>query len=597
MKPARPVKRLSTVALVMLGWIVVGLAAPLVMSFQRGEIEIHPPMVSAAPRDSFVIANPIQLSGAPSVLVDRGVLQLVNPSGKQLTGEASAALLASGNARLLLDGGSLQLRLSALGEVMGVAADEAQSSPIAGALARQAFEALILRKTWISAALPDGRTEIISEVNGELSIKRKGPLVLKGMGQLRGQSVSFEVTSAQAGDAKSAGKPLPLKVQFKSGPLEATIDGALNSGPKSGFLGQLDAAVPRVRNFARWFGGGWPIGPGLRDLKLKGALDWSERGLAVQNAQISMDGNEATGAVLLKFTGQRPSLAGTVAYKSLSLQPYFAASQPSAMRLSTWWNWLTGGDLSSSLVRLIDADLRISADKVLASGVEIGRTAAAMTIADGRLLTNIADLEFKGGAGSGQISIDYAVLAPKVVVRGKIDGIEAAGIVESVVGAPVLSGPASIVADLTANGMSLQQLMRSATGKLGISLRSGGRIGIDIKALLAAAQKRELDGWAEAPRGYTTIDQLDVKLAIRNGEIAAERVEIGSGDAAMIASGAVNVATGWLDARVTMGPAATASGKPDALLLNGAMAAPRIRSEAASRAAQPTPERASQTRG
>jgi len=597
MDPARPSKRLSTVALVMLGWIAIGLAAPLVMSFQRGDFELVPPTVNAAPRDSFVVASPVPISSAPQVSVDRGTVYLVNPGSKPLTGAAAAELLASGSTRLMLEGGTVNLRLVATADGAVASTPDALAAPIAAALARQGFEALLLRRSTLVATLPDGRTEVLTEVTGELTLKRKGPMLLKGAGQLRGQAATFDATLALAGDGKAT-KSLPIKLQLKSGALDATIDGALVAGSKPGFQGQLDAAMPRVRALARLFAGGWTSGPGLRDLKLKGTLDWSEQGLAVNSAQFSMDGSEATGALVLKLSTQRPSLSGTVAYKTLDLQPYFSATKQDGMRLSAWWSWLTGGDISASLVRQLDADLRISADRVRAAGVEAGRTAAALTVKDGRLLTNIADLELKGGAGSGQISIDYTGSQPKVVVRGKIERIEAAGLSESLLGSQVLSGPATIVADLTAAGLSTQELYRSATGKLSIALRDGGRIGIDLRTLLGLALKRELEGWPVAPRGATAFEVLDMKLAVRNGEVTAEQAQIGSGEASVTASGTVNLTSGRLDARVLMGGAATPTGKPDALLIDGALASPRIRSESASRAAQPTPERASQqTRG
>lgn len=595
MQPGRKKRRHSTVALLLLVWLAIGLASPLVMKVQPGDFELGAANVNAAPRDSVMIAEPVALSLLPAITIVKGTAALFNPTSKPLSGEAALGVLAGGQARLLLEAGAISVRLdhlqadSSINQVL-------PRSPIVTALAGLNFDTVSLRKMTLVAVLPDGRTETLSDVTGELTHRRKAALQLNVTGNLRGERVEVRTAISIASDAVSV-KNLPIKLHIKSAALDANIDGALATTAKPRLQGRLDASVPSLRAFTRMFGDGWPVGPGLRDFKAKGQLDWSEQGLLVSDGQFAMDGNEATGSLLLNPNTPRPSLAGTLAFKTLELTEYARAVKDSRSRLAAWWQWLMKDDHARSIVHLIDADLRLSADKVNVSGIPLGRTATALTLKAGRLKANVADFELDGGTGSGEIGLDYSGTQPRMSVRGKLGGIDAARLSSILIGAEALSGSATLTADLLATGGSIADLSNSAVGKLQVSMRDGGRVNADLKSLLAAVQKREATGWGAVRRSPTPFETLEMRLGLRGGMIAIEQAVIGAGEAQLTATGAIDTMADKLDARVSFGPHATQAGKADALLLNGALSAPRIRSEAATRAAQPTPERASQPRG
>ncbi len=64
-----------------------------------------------------------------------------------------------------------------------------------------------------------------------------------------------------------------------------------------------------------------------------------------------------------------------------------------------------GRGVAPSLVRELDADLRISARSVAVGSDRFGRCAASVSIKDGKLLGELAEMELEqGGSGEGQIS-------------------------------------------------------------------------------------------------------------------------------------------------------------------------------------------------
>jgi AsmA protein len=594
METSKKKGRLSTIGLLLLGWLAIGLAAPIVFTLRSGEVDISPPQVNAAQRNTLALIAPLSIAGSPSIALERGTLQHVGEAGRAISGEAAEAKLAAGKARLSLDGGQLRIRFDGVNSGAPVPTGASIASPIEKAIITSNFETLILKRVTVAAILPDGRMEAVSDVSGELALRRKGHIAFKLAGQLRGQPVEISGSIAHfAGDKPaSSTAPQPLRLNLKSEVLNATIDGALARTASHRFTGQVEAVSPRLRSLARWFGADWPSGPGLNNLNLKGKLEWSAAGLNFVDNKFAIDTNEATGSLMLQTRAERAAFSGTLALKTLDLTTYLSAPPDNVSRLSAWWRWLTTGDFSQSLLRALDADVRISAETVRIGGIDLGRTAAAVSLKNARLLANIVDLRIEESAASGELGLDYSGGVPKVTVRGKIDRGDMARLSKAALGASVLSGAAEIYADITASGRSTTEMSAAANGKITIDLREGGEVMADLKSLLSAAQQKDVLGW-KAVRGATALDDLKLKLTLRQGLAVLEPVRAGTGDAQVSAQGSFDPVSGRLDARVQLGGSTSTGGKPDALLVGGTASEPTFRSEATTKINQPTPERPS----
>jgi AsmA protein len=241
---------------------------------------------------------------------------------------------------------------------------------------------------------------------------------------------------------------------------------------------------------------------------------------------------------------------------------------------------------------VLDADVRISTDAVRIGSFDLGRTAATVSVKNSRLLANLADMRVEDGTASGEIGLDYSGAVPRVSVRGKIDRGDASRLSQAFFGVPVASGAATIYADVSATGRSTAEMTAAAQGKMSIALLEGSALNGDLRSLLAAAQQRDVTDW-KAARGTTTLPKTDMRLALRQGRIALEQCVIGEGDSRMSSTGYVEPISGRLEMRIQMGPQISPNGKADTLMIDGTLAEPRIRSQVATAARQPTPERAS----
>src|SRR5690606_30093503 len=124
----------------------------------------------------------------------------------------------------------------------------------------------------------------------------------------------------------------------------------------------------------------------------KGLLTLAERAISFEHADFTLDGNAATGALMLKLGEERPLIEGTLDFASFDIAPYATPSRPYALALAS--DWLSAiripGLSSSSVLSDLDADVRISAANVVSGSDRLGRCAASVSIKDGKLYGEIA---------------------------------------------------------------------------------------------------------------------------------------------------------------------------------------------------------------
>ena len=578
--------RTVAVVIAVVAWLCLGLALPIVLSLYSKDMASD--AVEAAPADAFTISHPVALSSAPRVVIERGTVAFVDASGTALPTSASEnAPPAQPSQNLRLYNAVLTFGSEAA-PASSVTIPAFPASPFTEMLAAGRFDTLSLRRTTIVLHGLFETPEALTDVKADVSLRRRGFISLKGSADMRGNRVHIEAL-ANVGQGERRGpllSKLPLKLSIKGDHIDFNFDGRMMpSGDQFEMSGQGDLSLPSGRSLARWFGSYWPSGPGLRDIAVKGQVRVSRQALAFENAVVRMDGNEGVGVLGLRLRQPRPVVTATLAYKTLDVRPYLSMPrQITADRFT--WSSLAAGALTVPLGMHLDADMRISADRVLLGTFELGRLATTIALKDGRLLADIADVKFNGGEGGGQISADFTGFVPKVAVRGKLVQVDLGMMSGSVAGAQLLSGKAGIVVDLLGSGATMNDLIRGMTGKIALRAQSSGKIYFDMKSLADSVKTSQASGWGAAPRGSTDFDNLDLRLVLRDGTILTEVAEAKASDGVWTAVGVVNLLSDRIDLRLSqaspsVGPGATLAAPLRAMELHGPLSAPRFSPAAA----------------
>jgi AsmA protein len=549
------ISRFATLVLATLALLLLALLAPM-LSIQRATDEpFSGYSVMASPRDMHVITAPIRLSDAPDLTLNRGTLYA--------DGNAAGGTPIS---RFVLDGPVFYLDAS--GPRTGAPGFEASSAGVGidaiapllvDQLVGMGFDTLTLRRGTLYVTGADGSWETIGDIQAELTGRRKGQVSGRGSFMVRGQRLAFDATLAPGAEKRNPPR-WPMKLTLKGDMLDASFDGHLNVAESLQLSGQAELATPSLRRAARWFGVPVPNAEGLNAAAVKGLINWARHTLAFEDAKVTLDGNEATGALVLNVAGERPLIDATLAFSALDLTPYVEAARSQSFLFDRQTASWSAFDLSFPVIRHFDADVRISAPKVALKGYGLGRGAATITVRSGKLLADIAELELHSGKVSAQVTANTNEIVPRYTLRGKVENFEAGPAGAALFGATVLTGRSTLALDIAAAGQTPAEILRGLSGKVALSMAEGGRVALDIKALraTAAAKANGAPGWGLLAKGQTSLEQIDARALIRDGVLITETVQARSGAMGLAASGRVDLAERTLDLHLSVKPNAPA---------------------------------------
>ena len=549
MRRKNVISRFAILALATLACLLLAVLAPMLWSQRATDEPFSGYAVMASPRDMHVITTPIRLSDAPDLTLNRGTLYA--------DGNAAAGTPIS---RFVLDGPVFYLNASGLrtgassfeASFAGPSID-AVAPLLADQLTAMGFDALTLRRGTLYVTAADGSWETISDIQAELTGRRKGQVSGRGSFTIRGQRLAFDATLAPGAEKRNPPR-WPMKLTLKGDLLEASFDGHLDVAESLQLSGNAELSTPSVRRGARWFGVPVSSSEGLNAASLKGQINWSRHTLAFEDAKVTLDGNEASGALVLHVGGDRPLLDGTLAFNALDLTPYVEAARSQSFLFDRQTASWSAFDLSFPVIRHFDADLRISAPKVTVKGYGLGRGAATITVRSGKLLADIAELELYSGKVGVQVTVNTNELVPRYTLRGKVENFEAGPAGAALFGATVLTGRSTLSLDLAAAGQTPAEIVRGLSGKAALSMAEGGRVGLDIKALRAAAKADGPPGWGLLAKGQTGLEQIEARALIRDGVLITETVQARSGTVGVTASGRVDLAERTLDLHLSVKP-------------------------------------------
>ncbi len=623
MQLSRVRRRHHTTAYLALSALAFAAAVPAVVGSRQLVPQFDRTALAAA-RDSITLATRLPLISSAGLILDAGTLSIAAtqaPSAR--TSEGLLTLLSSGKARLTLNGA--RLTFSSAATAAGLPPPGEATAPIVSTLLHSGFEVLSIRRAAVSLPRADGTSLEISNLNAEVSLKRKGFVAVTGSFDLAGKPLTFE-TQIGLGDRSTASR-LPIQGTLDGQHLRVTLNGRISLGDGLQLSAQrATIASPSVRELAAWLGYAWPTGRGFERLSIEGNLDLVNQWLSVQQATLALDGNEATGILYVLLDRSRPQVDATLALRKLDLTPYLGGDSEAPPPVSAAGPSVGGATgagrspapppprqqpaalpsftnaanvLTLPIIRHLDADVRLSADRIVLAGTAIGRAAATVTARGGRLTGSIADLELDGGGqGGGQIGVDMTGAEPAFSLSAQLRGVELSTFVPHLgSGIPVVEGRGKLTADVTARGGSGTQIAETLSGRAGITYNQGGRLAVDLARIMESAPAAQTTAPRTTPlapaapgpatpvlaRGAMTLDQLTARFTIAGGLWTTESLWASTGNAIYTATGTFYPPAQVLDLSLARGsvpvqgvPTDDATAPQPAVRVRGAWQAPTV---------------------
>jgi len=579
------IRRLRKPALALGACVGFGVLAPMYLAERASDDSFAGSAVLASPRDLYVITVPVRLSSAPDLTLNRAVIY-----------DYGQSVPPGGVSQVVLDGPVLSLNAAGLGATEGPGGIEAEPvPPLIQQIGALGFDVVAIRRGTLHVVMGDGDVETLTDIQAEVKKDRRGQIASQGSFTVRGQRLAFDTTFGQPD--KTQPQRWPLQVSFKASLLQGTFNGHADLSEGLQLVGQTELAITSLRRVGRWFGLPLYVTEGFNATTVKGDLTWARRSLAFEKARIAVDGNEGNGRLALNLAGDRPLLEATLDFANLNLTPYLDAARTQLFGFELPVTWGASFDTSLPMIRYLDADMRISANRIALKDLGFGQGGATVTAQAGKLRADIAEVELpSGGSLSAQVTAIMTEAVPRYAVRAKVESLEMGPATARLLGSPALTGRAGLTFDLTSTGYTLTELTRRLSGKAALSMPEGGRLALDLRAVRQAAKAGQR-GWAALARSHTNVERLEARSLIIDGVAFAEDIQARAGDLALALAGRLGLVDGNMDARLVLKPGAPsdASQKPadagasEVVTLRGPWPDPMLRADDSDATARPAP--------
>lgn len=581
-------RRPMAVAIFSLVVIGAALVGPVVFGSRQGA-PLSGGAVHADSREMIPIGTPLEIFSAPRIAIERGNVGVVGENaGGSTVGKVFRALVLGGGSDLILGSARITVDMGARVETVGaIPADVAEPlAPLVAALAGFKFRSLALVDAAVAFKSAAGETYAIDDLDAEIVTDRNGLVKAKGRMEYRGEAMTFDVAFAvpqSPGDeVKDASVRVRADIQGRL--LTTSFDGRLALGERGKLTAEhAELSMPSVRKAADWLGVAWPEGRGLGPFTAKGFLTVRTASASFEQAEFSLDGNAATGALTLKSGAERPTIEGTLAFTSLDIAPYLPPSSASALERASEWAWglKLPGFAEPSFLRATDADIRISAANVMKGAQRLGRMAASVSVKSGKLFGELAELDLEqGGKGEAQFTVDMTGSEPRYSVRADLDDIDLASVSAGRL-VPFIEGAGDINFNVTARGASAADVLETVSGEIALEMPEGARLGFDVDALAEASRANPPRGWGAAAARSTALSALTARFIATNGVLTTEAMEATAADRLISVRGTADIDKAAVDLVLSLGQLdATADLKSatpiGAYRIHGPWAAPAI---------------------
>ncbi len=339
------------------------------------------------------------------------------------------------------------------------------------------------------------------------------PTKVRGTVTMRNESINFQ-TRISNPLAFIDRKSTAFKASLASDMLDAELTGQLADYKAVRFAGQLEANGPSLRRILTFFGGTASAGPGLGPFALTGEADIKPNDLFIDQGQIQLDGNIATGSLGVTFE-DTPKLSGTLAFQGLNLTPYLLAV--SGANPVDWQQRTIETDWFENL----DTDLRLSANQLQAGPYIFGGMAASVILTDRNLEVGVAQSTFYDGIATGAISATDLGRddGQKVGIQLRVTEFNLGQAIKSAGSPSDLGGTATMSIDLQTEGQTLGQQFDNLTGSISLLALNGGVPDLGLGAAAdALAANAPLNGISRG--GASFYQRLKVGGTISNGNLS-----------------------------------------------------------------------------
>jgi AsmA protein len=412
-----------------------------------------------------------------------------------------------------------------------------------------------------------GEKRVITDINLQLSLPDlAGPFNAKGGATWNAEPLALTFVVAHPG-ALVGGGASPVALSIASRPVNFDFRGDATGATLAKLVGTIDLSVPSVRGLAKWVGVPFAApGTGFGALSIAGKIAVADQKMAFTEAALALDAIKATGALTLDSHGARPYLAGRLDIDKLDVNPYLPVEQPATSAMPTGateaapapsglstpaaspHGW-SDAPIELSGLKTADADFDLSANSILFRKIEIGKSALAMHLKNGRFEADLSDMELYQGKGKGNVVADGSAPIPAVTAAFNLTGIAIQPLFRDAAAFERLTGIGAFVLDVAGHGRSEREIVASLNGKGSLNLADGKIEGVNFVDFMKNAAAAMTGGHGGA--NETDFGTLTGTYTIGEGMLHNNDLKLISPELPMSGAGSVDLPLRQVDYRLT----------------------------------------------
>jgi AsmA protein len=426
-----------------------------------------------------------------------------------------------------------------------------------------------------------GQVEQIQAVN--LELKASGlAAALETSGNLtwRGQPLMLtsKVTPFRA---LLEDQPMKVAANVQGAPLALAFDGTVNPLDASAD-GKLSFKTASLEAMTAWLGRPVKSGASPDPLDFLATTRISANAVSLSDVNLLVAGVKAGGGLTVETGGIRPYVKGSIRLSNLDLAAFSgiqvapaaapptrtapaaspasiddllkdAAPKPPAgkapqvrgfLQRNTW----SDDPLDTAALDLIDADLKISFDRLSTPTVRTGPGQITTHLKNKAARVTIDDLQLYEGRARGVLTVD-GNNPVRAVVGGNmiLDGVSALPLLTDLAQVDVLAGRARISVALAGQGNTERQIIETMNGKAEMSMASGAVVGFSLPKLLQGIGQGRIPQIERVPTDKTDFSEFAGSASIVNGIAQNQDLRITTALARITGSGTINLPQRSLD--------------------------------------------------
>ncbi|MEM9810715.1 MAG: AsmA family protein, partial [Pseudomonadota bacterium] len=281
----------------------------------------------------------------------------------------------------------------------------------------------------------------------------------------------------------------------------------------------------------------------LGAIQFDGSLEGTTERLAVNGASFITAVASGQADLDLNLSEDLPKAAGSANLSVLDLRPFLSEDAVQADNASTrassaeeaFPEW-SDDAMDFSALSTLNADLAVSAERIILPTYELTNVASNVTIEGSRLTARLTDAQVFSGTATGEVLVDAARQTPTLGLDFTMANVSFAEAGPALLGTERLIGGGDINLALKTSGLSQRAWVRGLNGTVGADIANGEILGIDLaeiantgltlvdnvrsgtsvpQSLLSAAGNLATN--AVRPSAKTSFDLADFGIAVRNG--------------------------------------------------------------------------------